>query len=75
MPGERKPSVPAGAWAGQRLKRQHHGAHLMGSFLFSKSMMVSIMPFMLTISLLPRFRGSLKSDLVMRSMPSTQSSM
>ena len=29
----------------------------------------------LTISQLPRLRGSLKSDLVMRRMPSTQSSM
>ena len=47
----------------------------MGSFLASNSRMVSAMPFMLTISLLPRFKGSLKSDLVMRRIPSTQSSM
>jgi hypothetical protein len=41
----------------------------------SKPSTISIMPFMLTISVEPRLRGSRKSLLVMRRMPSTQSSM
>lgn len=41
----------------------------------SKLDAICIISFMLTISQLPRLSGSLKSDLVTRRMPSTQSSM